>query len=96
MSIPALTAGLLARCTFPPPGTAVDCAFSGGADSTALVVLAQAAFTWLPQMQALFGSRAVGVGDVLLVTGVGIALMLVLEVEKVVLRRLDLFEELRA
>lgn len=39
----ALSAGLLARCTFPPPGTAVDCACSGGADSTALVLLAQAA-----------------------------------------------------
>ena len=36
-------AGLLARCTFPPPGTAVTCAFSGGADSTALLLLARAA-----------------------------------------------------
>ena len=33
-------AGLLARCTFPPPGTAVACAVSGGADSTALALLA--------------------------------------------------------
>ena len=31
------------RCTFPPPGTPVECAFSGGADSTALVILAKAA-----------------------------------------------------
>ncbi len=31
---------LLTRCTFPPPGTSVDCAFSGGADSSALVALA--------------------------------------------------------
>jgi len=31
---------LLTRCTFPPPGTSVDCAFSGGADSTTLVALA--------------------------------------------------------
>ena len=36
-------AALLARCSFPPPGTAVVCAFSGGADSTALLVLARAA-----------------------------------------------------
>ena len=34
---------LLVRCTFPPAGTAVTCAFSGGADSSALVALAAAA-----------------------------------------------------
>jgi tRNA(Ile)-lysidine synthase len=34
---------VLGRCSFPPPGTPVDCAFSGGADSTALLVLASAA-----------------------------------------------------
>ena len=33
-------AELLARCTFPPSGTAVTCAVSGGADSTALALLA--------------------------------------------------------
>ena len=36
-------ATLLARCTFPPPGTEVTCAVSGGADSLALLVLATAA-----------------------------------------------------
>ncbi len=45
--LPADGAGLveelLGQCCFPPSGTAVDCAFSGGADSTALVVLAAAA-----------------------------------------------------
>lgn len=34
---------LLTRCTFPPAGTAVTCAVSGGADSLALLVLAVAA-----------------------------------------------------
>ena len=34
---------LLPRCTFPDPGSAVTCAFSGGADSTALIALADAA-----------------------------------------------------
>ncbi len=34
---------LLARCTFPPSGTPVDCAVSGGADSLALLVLAREA-----------------------------------------------------
>lgn len=36
----AAAAGLLARCSFPPPGTPVTCAVSGGADSLALLVLA--------------------------------------------------------
>ncbi len=35
-----MLAGLLSRCTFPPPGTPLHCALSGGADSTALVALA--------------------------------------------------------
>jgi tRNA(Ile)-lysidine synthase len=34
---------LLARSTFPPPGSTLPCAFSGGADSTALIWLARAA-----------------------------------------------------
>lgn len=38
-----IAATLLARCTFPPPGTAATCAVSGGADSTALLVLAVSA-----------------------------------------------------
>lgn len=35
-----VVAALLTRCTFPEPGTAVSCAVSGGADSTALAALA--------------------------------------------------------
>lgn len=34
---------LLTHCTFPPPGTEVSCAVSGGADSMALMILAVAA-----------------------------------------------------
>lgn len=37
------TGDLLARCTFPPAGTPLTCAVSGGADSLALLVLAVAA-----------------------------------------------------
>jgi tRNA(Ile)-lysidine synthase len=37
------TLALLAKCTFPPPGTEVTCAVSGGADSMTLMVLAIAA-----------------------------------------------------
>lgn len=38
-----LAASLLDRCTFPPAGSPVTCAVSGGADSLALLVLATAA-----------------------------------------------------
>jgi tRNA(Ile)-lysidine synthase len=38
-----VVAGLLGRCTFPPPGTPLVCGVSGGADSLALLVLAMAA-----------------------------------------------------
>ncbi len=38
-----ITAALLLRCTFPPPDTDITCAVSGGADSSALLVLAVAA-----------------------------------------------------
>lgn len=38
-----LVTRLLDRCTFPPPGEPARCAVSGGADSTALAVLAAAA-----------------------------------------------------
>jgi tRNA(Ile)-lysidine synthase len=36
----SLATQLLERCNFPEPGTRVDCAVSGGADSVALMVLA--------------------------------------------------------
>jgi hypoxanthine phosphoribosyltransferase len=39
----SLVPDLLIRCTFPPPGTPLPCAVSGGADSLALLVLAAAA-----------------------------------------------------
>ena len=40
---PVDTGGLLARCTFPPAGSELACAVSGGPDSLALLVLAVAA-----------------------------------------------------
>lgn len=51
------------------------------------VVLAQFAFTYLPVMQVLFDTRPIALADGLLILGVGAALMLVLEVEKILIRR---------
>jgi len=49
---------LLARCSFPPAGTAVDCAVSGGADSLALLVLAVAAGCSVTAIHIDHGLRA--------------------------------------
>lgn len=61
----------------------------------AAVVAAQLAFTYLPVMQQVFDTRALGWVEGVVVVLVGPALMLVLEVEKWVLRRLAWFEETR-
>ena len=60
------------------------------------VVLAQLAFTYLPLMQRLFDTRAVPFHDGLVIIAIGIALFMVLEIEKWLLRRLGWFEELRS
>ena len=43
---------LLAKCTFPPPGTHVTCAVSGGPDSISLMVLALNTWTCSPLARA--------------------------------------------
>jgi hypothetical protein len=63
--------------------------------AVAAAVAAQLAFTYLPVMQALFDSRPLGVADGLLIIGIGVGLMFLLEGEKLLMRRLGLFEELR-
>ena len=60
------------------------------------VLVLQLLFTYTPWMQALFSSRPVGLLDLLFVIGLGALLMVVLELEKAALRRLDWFDELRA
>lgn len=60
------------------------------------VVLAQLAFTYLPWMQALFDTRSVPLTEGLLILGIGAASMVVLEVEKALLRRWRVFPELDA
>jgi tRNA(Ile)-lysidine synthase len=49
---------LLSRCTFPPAGTALPCAVSGGADSLALLVLAAAARCDVTAIHVDHGLRA--------------------------------------
>lgn len=51
-------AGLLERCSFPPAGAPVACAFSGGPDSTALVALALAAGCDVTAVHVDHGLRA--------------------------------------
>lgn len=58
-------AHLLARCTFPPPGAPVTAAFSGGPDSTALLVLAVAAGCSVSAMHIDHGLRASSAADAL-------------------------------
>ncbi len=62
----------------------------------AVVVAAQLAFTYWPPMHDLFGSRPLTLADGALLIGIGFALMLLLEGEKLLMRRLGWFEELRA
>ena len=60
------------------------------------VIIAQLAFTYAPWMQRLFDTRAVPLTDGLVIVAIGVAVLLILEIEKSVLRRLDFFDELRA
>ena len=53
-----LVTDLLTRCSFPPPGTPVVCAVSGGADSLALLVLAVAASCEVTAVHVDHGARA--------------------------------------
>jgi magnesium-transporting ATPase (P-type) len=54
----------------------------------ASVVVLQFAFTYLPLMQVLFDTRAVAFLDGLVIVGIGVVLLIVLEMEKVVRRRI--------
>src|SRR5690606_12123207 len=62
----------------------------------AAVVAAQLGFTYLPWMHALFDSRPVPLLEGAVIVAVGVALLLLLEAEKWLLRRLGVFDELRS
>ena len=61
----------------------------------AALVAAQLLFTYAPFMHRLFGSRPLTVTEGLLIIAVGLLLMILLELEKLAMRRLGWFEELR-
>ena len=61
----------------------------------AAVVAAQLAFTYLPWMHALFDSRPVPLLEGAAIVAIGVTLLVLLELEKWLLRRLDVFAELR-
>jgi magnesium-transporting ATPase (P-type) len=54
----------------------------------ALVTMAQFAFTYLPPLQAVFGTRPVALPDGLAIVGVGVALLVLVETEKWIAHRL--------
>ena len=55
--------------------------------AVATVVAAQFAFTYLPIMHRLFDTRPIGLGDGLLIVATGAAAMVLLEIEKNVMRK---------
>lgn len=58
------------------------------------VVVAQLAFTYLPWLQAVFDSRPVAFADLVVIVLIGFVMLVVLELEKALLRKLGVFEEL--
>lgn len=58
-----------------------------------IVVAGQLAFTYLPIMQEIFETRPVSIADGAVILGAGLALMIFLEAEKMVLRRWRVFGE---
>jgi magnesium-transporting ATPase (P-type) len=59
-----------------------------------IVVVAQLLYTYAPFMHAIFESRPLRLADGALIVGLGAALFLCLEAEKLLMRRLGWFEEL--
>jgi len=62
----------------------------------AVVVIGQLAFTYLPFMNQAFGSRPLGLADGALIIALSAGLMIFLEAEKQLLRRIGWFKELKS
>ncbi|MCB1487407.1 MAG: cation-transporting P-type ATPase [Bauldia sp.] len=54
------------------------------------IVIAQIIFTYVPVMHTLFGTAPVSLGDGMAIIGVGVALLVILEIEKLVRRGLGI------
>jgi len=63
--------------------------------AVAALVVAQLLFTYAPFMQVLFETRPLSLGDGILIVAIGFGLMVLLEFEKLLMRRLGWFEELK-
>lgn len=61
----------------------------------AVLVVAQLLFTYAPFMQALFETRPLSLTDGILIVAIGAGLMILLEGEKLLMRHLGWFEELK-
>ena len=60
------------------------------------VVFAQLAFTYAPLMQTLFDTRPVAITDGLIILATGVLLMVILEIEKILFRRLGFLDDVPA
>ena len=60
-----------------------------------ILVIAQLTFTYAPFMQAIFDTRPLSLADGALIIAIGAALMILLEGEKLLMRRTGWFKELR-
>ena len=61
--------------------------------SVGIVAAGQLIFTYLPAMNRLFDSRPLSLFELALILGLGLVMMLFLEGEKLLMRRLGWFEE---
>lgn len=63
--------------------------------AVALVIVAQLLFTYTPWMQSVFDTRPVPLLEGVVIVACGVLLLVILEVEKALMRRLGVFDELQ-
>lgn len=80
---PAEVSSALSRCTFPPPGSPLTCAVSGGPDSLALLVLAVAAGCRVTAIHVDHGLRPESAGEAAVVAGAALRMGAAFRTERV-------------